>query len=103
VRPRWPGRPALVAASPPPGDAATAASTYIPPNTGTPLHGDDPCVKEHHMPQLKRIWTGMRTQLVRDAGTDSLTALTIDAAQLTFFDTPQDDQERGRATCTSRT
>ena len=39
----------------------------------------------------------MRTRNDEDAGTDSLVALTIDAVQLTFFDTVQDDQERGGA------
>jgi hypothetical protein len=37
----------------------------------------------------------MRTRNVTDAGTNSLTALTIDGVQLTFVDTSQDDQERG--------
>jgi hypothetical protein len=47
--------------------------------------------------KLLRIWTGMRTRNVTDGGTDSLVALTIDGVQLTFFDSFQDDQERGGA------
>jgi hypothetical protein len=49
------------------------------------------------MPQLKRIWTGMRTRGSDDAGTNSSIALSIDSIQLTFPDTVQDDQEQGAA------
>jgi hypothetical protein len=49
------------------------------------------------MSHLRRLWAGMLTRNVEDAGTDSRIALTVEGTQLTFPDTAQEDQERGRA------
>jgi hypothetical protein len=49
------------------------------------------------MSHLRRLWAGMLTRNVEDAGTDSRIALTVEGTQLTFPDTAQEDQEGGRA------
>ena len=49
------------------------------------------------MPRLRRLWVGMLTRNIEDAGTNSRIALSIDGTQLTFQDTSQEDQERGQA------
>ena len=49
------------------------------------------------MSHLRRLWAGMLTRNIEDAGTDSRIALTVEGTQLTFPDTAQEDQERGRA------
>jgi hypothetical protein len=49
------------------------------------------------MPKLRRITVAMLTRNIEDAGTDELIALSINDKQITYFDTSQEDQERGKA------